>query len=293
MPPAARITDPTTHGAPLAPGPGSMDVLIGGMPAWRALMDQHACPLVSITGPDGVGMVMMGSPTVFIDFMMACRMGDIVVEIPGLAMGPMNPIIMGCPTVMIGEMGIPAPSAAGMGGVAAGLAVSGATQVQVSASAAPPPAAASSTPSTPPATAPPSVSSLQNSQFNGVKADRVLPGTSDKVAVIGRSMAKAVEAYTQGLQQQCPVETFTADKISPAAQAEWKNLKKQYSPDPIPDDVVQKSQMFKENQAWAKKLVDQGYTVVDVDNPSNEKASPFYEMEKQTIFGDHGPAGAK
>jgi hypothetical protein len=76
------------------------------MPAWRALMDQHACPMVSITGPDGVGMVMMGSPTVLIDYMMACRLGDIVVEIPGLAMGPMNPIIMGCPTVMIGEAGM-------------------------------------------------------------------------------------------------------------------------------------------------------------------------------------------
>ena len=87
MPPAARITDPTTHGAPLAPGPGSADVLIGGLPAWRAMTDQHACPAVSITGPDGVGSVMMGSPTVLIDFMMACRMGDIVVEKPGLAMG--------------------------------------------------------------------------------------------------------------------------------------------------------------------------------------------------------------
>ena len=97
MPPAARVADPTTHGAPLAPGPGSTDVLIGFMPAWRAMIDQHACPLVSITGPDGVGMVMMGSPTVLIDYMMACRMGDIVVEVPGLAMGPMNPIIMGCP----------------------------------------------------------------------------------------------------------------------------------------------------------------------------------------------------
>ncbi|MGA9669928.1 MAG: PAAR domain-containing protein [Terracidiphilus sp.] len=109
MPPAARVADPTTHGAPLAPGPGSTDVLIGGMPAWRALMDQHACPLASITGPDGVGMVMMGSPTVMIDYMMACRMGDIVVEVPGLAMGPMNPIIMGCPTVMIGEVGMGTP----------------------------------------------------------------------------------------------------------------------------------------------------------------------------------------
>jgi uncharacterized Zn-binding protein involved in type VI secretion len=105
MPPAARITDPTTHGAPLAPGPGSPNVLIGGLPPWRALIDQHACPAVSISGPDGLGMVMMGSPTVLINNMMACRVGDIVVEIPGLALGPANPIIMGEMTVMIGITG--------------------------------------------------------------------------------------------------------------------------------------------------------------------------------------------
>lgn len=105
MPPAARITDSTTHGAPLAPGPGSPNVLIGNLPAWRAMIDQHACPAVSISGADGVGMVMMGSPTVLINNMMACRLGDIVVEIPGLAMGPANPIIMGEMTVMIGIPG--------------------------------------------------------------------------------------------------------------------------------------------------------------------------------------------
>jgi uncharacterized Zn-binding protein involved in type VI secretion len=103
MPPAARIADPTAHGAPLAPGPGSANVLIGYMPAWRATIDQHACPMVSISGADGVGSVLMGSPTVLINNMMACRLGDIVVEKPGLAAGPMNPIVMGCPTVMIGE----------------------------------------------------------------------------------------------------------------------------------------------------------------------------------------------
>lgn len=37
MPPAARTNDPTAHGNPLNPGPGSSDVLIGYMPAWRAL----------------------------------------------------------------------------------------------------------------------------------------------------------------------------------------------------------------------------------------------------------------
>ena len=103
--PAARITDPTTHGAPLAPGPGSATVLIANLPAWRATIDQHACPMVNISGPDGVGSVMMGSPTVFIEHQMACRQNDIVIEKPGLAMGPMNPILMGCPTVMIGESG--------------------------------------------------------------------------------------------------------------------------------------------------------------------------------------------
>ena len=106
MPPAARVTDPTAHGAPLAPGPGSATVLIGGLPAWRAMIDQHACPAVSVTGPDGVGSVMMGSPTVFINGLMAVRMGDIVVEKPGLALGPADPIVMGCPTVIIGEVGM-------------------------------------------------------------------------------------------------------------------------------------------------------------------------------------------
>lgn len=106
MPPAARTADPTTHGSPLAPGPGSVNVLIGGLPAWRAVMDQHACPAVSIAGADGIGSVIMGSPTVFINNMMASRMGDIVVEKPGLALGPANPIVMGCPTVIIGEIGM-------------------------------------------------------------------------------------------------------------------------------------------------------------------------------------------
>jgi len=38
MPEAARLSDQTSHAStPLAPGPGSPDVMIGFMPAWRAL----------------------------------------------------------------------------------------------------------------------------------------------------------------------------------------------------------------------------------------------------------------
>ena len=36
MPPAATLGDMTAHGTPLAPGPGSVNVFIGGKPAWRA-----------------------------------------------------------------------------------------------------------------------------------------------------------------------------------------------------------------------------------------------------------------
>ncbi len=97
MPPAARVGDMTSHGTPLGPGPGSANVLIGGMPAWRATVDFHACPLVTGTVPHAGGVVAMGSTTVFINGLPAARQGDMVVE-----SGPPNSIATGCPTVLIG-----------------------------------------------------------------------------------------------------------------------------------------------------------------------------------------------
>nr|CBH39157.1 conserved hypothetical protein containing PAAR motifs [uncultured archaeon] len=97
MPLAARVGDQTSHGTPLGPGPGSVNVLIGGMPAWRATADFHACPLVTGTVPHVGGVVAMGSATVLINNLPAARQGDIIVE-----SGPPNTIAMGCPTVLIG-----------------------------------------------------------------------------------------------------------------------------------------------------------------------------------------------
>lgn len=97
MPPAARFGDLTSHGTPLAPGPGCPTVLIGGMPAWRAEADFHACPLVNGVQPHVGGVVALGSLTVLIGGLPAARMGDTIVE----AGGP-NMIAVGCPTVMIG-----------------------------------------------------------------------------------------------------------------------------------------------------------------------------------------------
>lgn len=97
MPAAARVADQTSHGTPLAPGPGSTNVLIGGMPAWRATADFHACPLLTVLVPHVGGVVMMGSATVFINNLPAARQGDMIVET-----APPNTIVMGCTTVMIG-----------------------------------------------------------------------------------------------------------------------------------------------------------------------------------------------
>ncbi|MDH3974150.1 MAG: PAAR domain-containing protein [Deltaproteobacteria bacterium] len=95
--PAARVADPTSHGTPLSPGPGSPDVLIGGMPAWRAGSDFHACPLLTALVPHVGGVIAMGSATVLINGLPAARQGDMVVEV-----GPPNSIAMGCATVLIG-----------------------------------------------------------------------------------------------------------------------------------------------------------------------------------------------
>jgi uncharacterized Zn-binding protein involved in type VI secretion len=97
MPFAARVGDLTGHGTPLGPGPGNPTVLIGGMPAWCVGVDTHTCPLVNGVQPHVGGVVAMGSLTVLIGGIPAARQGDQVME----AGGP-NPIVMGCPTVLIG-----------------------------------------------------------------------------------------------------------------------------------------------------------------------------------------------
>lgn len=87
----------TAHGTPLSPGPGSTNVLIEGMPAWRAVSDFHACPLTAGPTPHVGGTVPLGSTTVLINGLPAARMGDPVVE----AAVP-NTIATGSPTVLIG-----------------------------------------------------------------------------------------------------------------------------------------------------------------------------------------------
>ena len=96
--PAARVGDQTSHGTPLAPGPGSVNVLIGGLPAWRATSDVHTCPLIDPPAKPHVGgLVARGSTSVLINGLSAARQGDQVTEA-----GAPNAILLGELTVLIG-----------------------------------------------------------------------------------------------------------------------------------------------------------------------------------------------
>jgi uncharacterized Zn-binding protein involved in type VI secretion len=109
--PAARMGDTTIHGGTLVVGQPT--VLIGGMPAAR-LGDMHVCPMATPAVPPVPhvgGPVTLGSAGVLIGGMPAARMGDMCV-----CTGPPDTIAMGCPTVLIGEVGAGAASGGGAGG---------------------------------------------------------------------------------------------------------------------------------------------------------------------------------
>jgi uncharacterized Zn-binding protein involved in type VI secretion len=103
MPPAARVTD--MHTCPMVTPPGiphvggpilppcAPTVLIGFLPAAR-VTDMCLC-----VGPPDV--IVKGSPTVLINNLMAARIGD------NTAHGGV--IVLGCPTVIIGEQGAGSP----------------------------------------------------------------------------------------------------------------------------------------------------------------------------------------
>jgi uncharacterized Zn-binding protein involved in type VI secretion/triacylglycerol esterase/lipase EstA (alpha/beta hydrolase family) len=95
-------------GGPIMP-PGVPTVLIGGQPA------ATVTGMCTCVGPPDI--IIMGSTGVLINYLPAARMGD-----PTAHGGS---IILGCPTVMIGEVGSPSPGAAGAAAVSSGLAATG------------------------------------------------------------------------------------------------------------------------------------------------------------------------
>lgn len=98
------------------------------MPPAARISDMHVCPMVTGVVPHVGGPISMGFPTVIIGFMPAARVGDMAIcagPPDAIAKGSMTVMIggqpaarvgdltthggtiaMGCPTVMIGDVGM-------------------------------------------------------------------------------------------------------------------------------------------------------------------------------------------
>jgi uncharacterized Zn-binding protein involved in type VI secretion len=119
--PAARMGDMTAHGGTIILGLPT--VLIGGAPAAR-IGDMHLCPMLTPGVPPIPhvgGPVSKGSAGVLIGGMPAARVGDLCV-----CVGPPDVIVLGCFTVLIGEV---AAGGGGGGGAGAGSGMSAAAGV--------------------------------------------------------------------------------------------------------------------------------------------------------------------
>jgi hypothetical protein len=73
--------------------------------------------------------------------------------------------------------------------------------------------------------------------------------------------------------------------ISDAAQREFAQLTA--GGQRLSNQELLQTQMYQENKAWAVKLGNDGYTVIDLGNPypARNGFSPFYTMEKSVVFG--------
>ncbi len=100
-------------GGPILP-PGAPTVLIDFLPA------ATVTSMATCVGPPD--MIVKGSTGVFINYLPAARLGDLTTH-GGV-------IIMGSPTVMIGEIGAGSPGAGGLGGIVAGMVAAGISNPQ-------------------------------------------------------------------------------------------------------------------------------------------------------------------
>lgn len=129
---------------------------------------------------------------------------------------------------------------------------------------------------------------LKSLEVDGLKAQRIIQGDNGKVAVIGRAMGNGkingVRDYAAALQKQgYDVELFDGDMIPRSARKEFERLTEGGRWLTNPDLV--KTEMYQANKAWAQKIKSEGYTIIDLGNPHNQGFSPFYAVEKLTIFG--------
>jgi hypothetical protein len=117
----------------------------------------------------------------------------------------------------------------------------------------------------------------------------------DKVAIIGRSMGNPKRGLVgvKDARDALSAKGVTAE-IFEVSDPQWKKFelavddyrkKVGDTAAMMPPDVVKTTDLYSDNAAWAKKLKDENYTVLDLGNPNNlAESSAFYDMELIMLF---------
>src|SRR5882724_4026676 len=111
--PAARISDLTAHGGTVVVG--CPTVVMDFLPASR-IGDMHVCPMVTVLVPHVGGPFVLGSFTVIVGGVPQSRVTDMLI-----CVGPPDILVNGSPTVMVGMAGGGGGLGAILGGLFAGL----------------------------------------------------------------------------------------------------------------------------------------------------------------------------
>ncbi|MDM8161514.1 hypothetical protein QUH73_16960 [Labilibaculum sp. K2S] len=131
---------------------------------------------------------------------------------------------------------------------------------------------------------------------------QVKAGINGKIAVIGRKMDGHVNEainslQSQGKQVEAFNDVFQSGKSFniDGANYSWQeivddfgNINGKYSTNSdgwIIDEELPNTLMYKANQKWVQKLLDDGYEIIDIGYPiNNNTPSVFYNMELNVIF---------
>ena len=145
---------------------------------------------------------------------------------------------------------------------------------------------------------------LKTLEFYGLKPVGILPGTNGKVAVIGRSMGGksigkvgrelGVHDYADALKSLgYEVEVYIPPERGELRQLKIDYLKSQSRPVTeeaissvrLSDEAIKTTNSYKNNIAWANRMRDEGYTVIDIgNNTSSSSPGAYYEAELDILF---------
>lgn len=145
---------------------------------------------------------------------------------------------------------------------------------------------------------------LRTLELHGFKPVDVIPGTNGKVAIIGRPMGgetigkagrpTGVHDYADALKKRgYEVEVYNPPERGELERLVTEHLVRQNIPvtreaiqaTRLPDAVIKTTKSYQNNLAWAKKMKDEGYTVIDIGNNSGSPLlGAYYEGELGILF---------